>query len=104
MIRRLTPVATALAAAVAGGLLCAAGSLWRQATLVARVDGDSAWSVLSGNRSIVLQTWRSSLSTSDWLLFAGSALLAAGLVARRHLAAATRRLATRFAAPPRGTE
>jgi hypothetical protein len=104
MIRRLRSAATVLAAAVAAAAVCAAGSLWRQAALVARVDGDSAWSALHSRRAVVFATWRSSLDTRDWLLFAAAGLLGAALAGRRALAAATRRLATRFAGPPRGAE
>jgi hypothetical protein len=104
MIRRLAPAAAVVSAALAGALCCAAGSLWRQATLVAGVNGDSTWTTLNTQRSTVLQTWRSSLTPRDWLLFSAAGLLAAALVARHDLAAATRRLGTRFATPRRRTE
>ncbi|NUR25306.1 MAG: hypothetical protein HOV83_05560 [Catenulispora sp.] len=100
MIRRAL---TALAAAAGAGLCCLAGSLFRVARLVARVDRVSLWTVLNSRRNVALNAWRAALTPGDELLFAGvGAAAAAGVLAapflRPVLASAPSRIRAALAA------
>ena len=74
---------TAAAAGLAALVCCLAGSLFQHVRLVARVDDTSAWTALHRHWSFVYTSWRASVTTADWLLFAGVAILAAGAVVAR---------------------
>ena len=94
MIRRSL---TALAAAAAAGLCCAAGSFLHAIRLVAHVQGVSFWTALSSRRNTALTAWRASLTVGDRLLFVAVAVVAAaGVLAAPYLVPTIRRIRTRI--------